>query len=92
MQPAGWVVSVCGVNLSPIGGGEVFARALSSRLAGHGCESSFCHESLPGGEVRPFHEDSALRARMRSAARLAAERKFDLKSNLDTLMHAYGFE
>jgi hypothetical protein len=37
-------------------------------------------------------EDSALRARMGAAGRLAAERKFDLAGNLDTLMRAYGFE
>ena len=37
-------------------------------------------------------EDSELRARMGAAGRLAAERKFDLTSNLDTLMRAYGFE
>jgi glycosyltransferase involved in cell wall biosynthesis len=36
-------------------------------------------------------EDSALRARMGAAGRLAAERKFDLTRNLDSLMHAYGF-
>jgi glycosyltransferase involved in cell wall biosynthesis len=37
-------------------------------------------------------EDSALRARMGAAGRLAAERKFDLERNLDSLMGAYGFE
>jgi glycosyltransferase involved in cell wall biosynthesis len=36
-------------------------------------------------------EDSALRSRMGAAGRLAAERKFDLAHNLDTLMRAYGF-
>jgi hypothetical protein len=29
---------------------------------------------------------------MGAAGRLAAERKFDLSANLDTLMRAYGFE
>jgi glycosyltransferase involved in cell wall biosynthesis len=37
-------------------------------------------------------EDSALRTRMGAAGRLAAERKFDLTRNLNTLMHAYGFK
>jgi glycosyltransferase involved in cell wall biosynthesis len=37
-------------------------------------------------------QDAALRARMGSAGRRAAERKFDLSANLDTLMRAYGFE
>ncbi len=37
-------------------------------------------------------QDSALRARMGAAGRLAAERKFDLAGNLDSLMRAYGFE
>ena len=37
-------------------------------------------------------EDPALRARMGAAGRLAAEQKFDLSRNLDTLMQAYGFE
>ncbi|MCX6630158.1 MAG: glycosyltransferase, partial [Candidatus Solibacter sp.] len=36
--------------------------------------------------------DRALRARMGAAGRLAAERKFDLTSNLNSLMCAYGFE
>jgi glycosyltransferase involved in cell wall biosynthesis len=36
--------------------------------------------------------DSALRARMGAAGRLATEHKFDLSTNLDTLMRAYGFE
>jgi glycosyltransferase involved in cell wall biosynthesis len=56
MKPAGRVVSVFGVNPSRIGGGEVFARALSSRLAGHGWESVLCYQSLPEGEVRKFLE------------------------------------
>jgi hypothetical protein len=37
-------------------------------------------------------QDAALRARMGAAGRRAAERKFDLSANLDTLMRAYGFE
>ena len=56
MKPAGRVVSVFGVNPSRIGGSEVFARALSSRLAGHGWESVRCYQSLPEGGVRRFLE------------------------------------
>jgi glycosyltransferase involved in cell wall biosynthesis len=56
MKPGGRVVSVFGVNPSRIGGSEVFARALSSRLAGHGWESVLCYQSLPEGEVRRFLE------------------------------------
>jgi glycosyltransferase involved in cell wall biosynthesis len=37
-------------------------------------------------------EDAALRERMGAAGRLAAEQKFDLQRNLDTLMRAYGFD
>ena len=37
-------------------------------------------------------EDPALRTRMGLAGRRAAERKFELEANLDTLMRAYGFE
>ncbi len=37
-------------------------------------------------------EDPVLRARMGAAGRLAAEQKFDLSHNLDTLMRAYGFD
>jgi glycosyltransferase involved in cell wall biosynthesis len=37
-------------------------------------------------------EDPTLRTRMGSAGRRAAEQKFDLERNLDTLMHAYGFQ
>src|SRR6266540_633666 len=56
MPPAGRVVSVFGVNPTRIGGGEVFARALSSRLAAQGWESVLCYQSLPQGEVRRFLE------------------------------------
>jgi len=44
------------------------------------------------GRLVQLLEDSALRARMGAAGRLAAEQKFDLTANLDTLMHAYGFK
>ena len=37
-------------------------------------------------------QDAALRARLGDAGRRAAERKFDLSANLDTLMRAYGFD
>ena len=56
MQPSGRVVSVFGVNPTRIGGGEVFARALSSRLAARGWESVLCYQSLPEGDVRRFLE------------------------------------
>jgi glycosyltransferase involved in cell wall biosynthesis len=36
--------------------------------------------------------DPGLRARFGAAGRRAAEQKFNLAANLDTLMHAYGFE
>ncbi|MEO8369235.1 MAG: glycosyltransferase family 4 protein [Candidatus Solibacter sp.] len=55
-MPAGRLVSVFGVNPSRIGGGEVFARALSSRLAARGWESVLVYESLPQGDVRRFLE------------------------------------
>jgi glycosyltransferase involved in cell wall biosynthesis len=54
MKPAGRVVSVFGVKPTRIGGGEVFARALSARLAARGWESVLCYQSLPEGEVRRF--------------------------------------
>ena len=56
MKPTGRVVSVFGVNPTWIGGGEVFARALSSRLAARGWESVLCYQSLPEGDVRRFLE------------------------------------
>src|ERR1039457_5305297 len=59
MKPAGRVVSVFGVIPSRIGGSEVFARALSARLAAQGWESVLCYESLPEGEVRRFLELSS---------------------------------
>jgi glycosyltransferase involved in cell wall biosynthesis len=53
-MPAGRLVSVFGVKPSRIGGGEVFARALSARLAAHDWESVLVYESLPEGDVRRF--------------------------------------
>src|ERR1035437_7415228 len=43
------------------------------------------------GRLVQLLEDSALRARMGAAGRLAAEQKFDLTANLDTQERAYGF-
>ena len=56
MPSARRVVSVFGVEPSRIGGGEVFARALSAALALHGWESVLCYQSLPQGDVRRFLE------------------------------------
>ena len=55
-MPAGRLVSVFGVNPTRIGGGEVFARALSARLAAREWESVLVYESLPQGDVRSFLE------------------------------------
>ena len=56
MKTGGRLVSVFGVNPTRIGGGEVFARALSARLAAQGWESVLCYQTLPEGEVRRFLE------------------------------------
>ena len=56
MKTSGRIVSVFGVNPSRIGGGEVFARALSQRLAERNWESVLCYQSLPEGDVRRFLE------------------------------------
>ena len=94
MQPAGRVVSVFGINPSRIGGAEVFARALSSRLEGQGWESVLCYESLPEGEVRRFLElpnvtfdvlKDASRFEVRPAVGLAAI----LKRHPADILHLY---
>src|SRR3974390_3256757 len=54
MKPFGRVVSVFGVNPSRIGGGEVFARALSERLATRGWESVLVYQTLPAGDGPRF--------------------------------------
>ncbi len=56
MKPAGRMVSVFGVNPMRIGGSEVFARALSERLAAQGWESVLVYQTLPEGDVRRFLE------------------------------------
>jgi glycosyltransferase involved in cell wall biosynthesis len=56
MKPAGRIVSVFGVNPQRIGGGEVFARALSQRLAARNWQSVLVYQSLPQGDVRRFLE------------------------------------
>src|ERR1017187_1135946 len=51
MKPAGRMVSVFGVIPSRIGGSEVFARALSARLAAQGWGSVLVYESLQIGRA-----------------------------------------
>jgi glycosyltransferase involved in cell wall biosynthesis len=94
MKPAGRVVSVFGVNPSRIGGGEVFARALSSRLAGQGWESVLCYESLPEGEVRRFLElpnvtFDVLKNAWKFAARPAGDLAAILKRHPADILHLY---
>ena len=94
MKPAGRVVSVFGVNPSRIGGAEVFARALSSRLAGQGWESVLCYESLPEGEVRRFLElpnvtFDVLKDAWRFAARPAGDLAAILKRHPADILHLY---
>jgi glycosyltransferase involved in cell wall biosynthesis len=94
MKPAGRVVSVFGVNPSRIGGGEVFARALSSRLAGHGWESVLCYQFLPEGEVRKFLElpnvtFDVLQDAWRFAARPARHLAAILQRHPADILHLY---
>jgi glycosyltransferase involved in cell wall biosynthesis len=94
MKPAGRVVSVFGVKPSRIGGGEVFARALSSRLAGRGWESVLCYECLPEGEVRRFLElpnvtFDVLKDSWKFAARPAGDLAAILKRHPADLLHLY---
>jgi glycosyltransferase involved in cell wall biosynthesis len=94
MRPTGRVVSVFGVNPSRIGGGEVFARALSARLAGHGWESVLCYQSLPQGEVRRFLElpnvaFDVLPGAWKFAARPAAGLAAILKRHPADILHLY---
>ena len=94
MKPAGRVVSVFGVNPSRIGGGEVFARALSSRLAGHGWESVRCYQFLPEGEVRKFLElpnvtFDVLQDAWRFAARPARHLAAILQRHPADILHLY---
>ncbi len=94
MKRAGRLVSVFGVKPSRIGGGEVFARALSSRLAGRGWESVLCYESLPEGEVRRFLElpnvtFDVLKDAWKFAARQAADLAGILKRHPADILHLY---
>ena len=94
MKPAGRVVSVFGVKPTRIGGGEVFARALSSRLAARGWESVLCYQSLPEGEVRRFLElpnvaFEVLPDAWKFAARPAGELARILKRHPADILHLY---
>jgi glycosyltransferase involved in cell wall biosynthesis len=94
MKAAGRVVSVFGVNPTRIGGGEVFARALSSRLAGEGWESVLCYESPPEGEVRRFLElpnvtFDVLKDSWKFAARPAGDLAAILKRHPADILHLY---
>lgn len=94
MRPAGRVVSVFGVNPTRIGGGEVFARALSARLAGQGWESVLCYESLPQAEVRRFLElpnvtFDVLKDAWKFAARPARGLAAILKRHPADILHLY---
>jgi glycosyltransferase involved in cell wall biosynthesis len=94
MQPAGRVVSVFGVRPTRIGGGEVFARALSARLNARGWESVLCYLSLPEGEVRRFLElpnvtFDVLPDAWKFAARQAGELARILKRHPADILHLY---
>ena len=94
MKPAGRVVSVFGVKPTRIGGGEVFARALSARLAARGWESVLCYQSLPEGEVRRFLElpnvtFEVLPDAWKFAARPAGELARILKRHPADILHLY---
>jgi glycosyltransferase involved in cell wall biosynthesis len=94
MQPSGRVVSVFGVNPTRIGGGEVFARALSSRLAERGWESVLCYQSLPEGDVRQFLElpnvtFDVLKDAWKFAARPAGDLAAILKRHPADILHLY---
>ncbi len=94
MKPAGRLVSVFGVKPSRIGGGEVFAQALSARLAARGWESVLCYESLPEGEVRRFLElpnvtFDVLTDAWKFAARPAGDLAAILKRHPADILHLY---
>jgi glycosyltransferase involved in cell wall biosynthesis len=82
------------VNPSRAGGSEVFARALSARLAGHGWESVLCYQSLPEGEVRRFLElpnvtFDVLKDAWKFAARPAGDLAAILKRHPADILHLY---
>ena len=94
MPPAGRLVSVIGANPSRIGGGEVFARALSERLAAQGWESVLCYLSLPEGEVRRYLElpnvtFDILKDAREFAARPALDLAAILKRHPADILHLY---
>jgi glycosyltransferase involved in cell wall biosynthesis len=93
-MPAGRLVSVFGVNPSRIGGGEVFARALSARLAERDWESVLVYESLPEGDVRRYLElpnvtFDVLHDAWKFAARPAADLGSILKRHPCDILHLY---
>ena len=94
MKPARRVVSVFGVKPSRIGGSEVFARALSTRLAAQGWESVLCYQSLPEGEVRRFLERpnvtfEVLRDSWKFAARPSRDLAAILQRHPADILHLY---
>jgi glycosyltransferase involved in cell wall biosynthesis len=94
MRAVGRVVSVFGVNPSRIGGGEVFARALSERLARQGWESVLCYQTLPEGEVRRFLElpnvtFDVLKDAWKFAARPAVDLAGILGRHTADILHLY---
>jgi glycosyltransferase involved in cell wall biosynthesis len=94
MKTGGRIVSVFGVNPSRIGGSEVFARALSARLAERNWESVLCYQSLPEGDVRRFLElpnvaFDVLKDAWKFAARPAAGLAALLKRHPADILHLY---
>ena len=94
MKTSGRIVSVFGVNPSRIGGGEVFARALSQRLAERNWESVLCYQSLPEGDVRRFLElpnvtFDVLKDAWKFAARPAGDLAAILKRHPADILHLY---
>src|ERR1039458_2745587 len=94
MKPAGRIVSVFGVNPMRIGGSEVFARALSQRLAARHWESVLVYRSLPQDDVRRFLElpnvtFDVLPGAWRFAAQPAGELAAILKRYRADILHLY---
>ena len=94
MKPAGRIVSVFGVNPRRIGGGEVFARALSERLAARNWQSVLVYQTLPEGDVRRFLElpnvtFDTLPDAWRFAAKPAAGLGAILKRHPADILHLY---
>ena len=93
-MPAGRLVSVFGVRPSRIGGSEVFARALSARLAAVGWESVLVYECLPEGDVRRYLELPNVRFEVlhdawKFAARPAADLAALLRRHPADILHLY---